>query len=172
MAQNTDPLPSWNDGKAKQSIINFVTKVTKQGALHFVPPEERIATFDINGMLWTEQPMYFQLLFALDRVKALAPLHPEWKDKEPFASLLRGEVKGSLAGGEPAIVKIVMETHVGMTTDEFEKIVKNWLSTAKHPTKKLHYTALVYQPMLEVLTYLDDGACHQLTDWMLRDMDA
>ena len=154
MAQNTDPLPSWNDGKAKQSIIDFVTKVTKQVSPDFVPPEERIATFDNDGTLWPEQPMYFQLLFALDRVEALAPSHPEWKDKEPFASILKGDVKGVLAGGEPTIVKIVMETHAGMTTDEFEKIVEDWLSTAKHPTTKRHYTEMVYQPMLEVLVYL------------------
>ncbi len=154
MARNSDPLPSWNDGKAKQSIIDFVTKVTRQGSPDFVPPEERIATFDNDGTLWPEQPMYFQLLFALDRVEALAPSHPEWKDKEPFASILKGDVKGVLAGGEPAIVKIVMETHAGMTTDEFEKIVEEWLSTAKHPTTKRHYTEMVYQPMLEVLAYL------------------
>ena len=98
-----DPLPSWNDGMAKQSIVHFVAKVTKEGGPDFVPPAERIATFDNDGTLWAEQPLPFQFLFALDRVKALAPQHPEWKDKEPFASLLKGNLKGALAGGEKAI---------------------------------------------------------------------
>ena len=115
-AQAADPLPSWNDGKAKQSIIDFVTKV---GSPEFVLPAERIATFDNDGTLWAEHPMYFQLLFALDRVKALAPQHPEWKEQEPFASLLKGDVKGALAGGQHAILEIVMATHAGMTTEEF-----------------------------------------------------
>ena len=149
-----DPLPSWNDGAVKQSIVEFVTKVTKEGSPDFVPPAERIATFDNDGTLWAEQPMYFQLLFALDRVKALAPKHPEWKDKEPFASLLRGDVKGALAGGERAMLDIVMTTHAGMTTEEFEKIVTDWIATAKHPVTKRPYTAMVYQPMLELLAYL------------------
>ena len=153
-AQTVDSLPSWNDGKAKQSIIAFVAKVTKEGSPDFVPPAERIATFDNDGTLWAEQTMYFQLLFALDRVKALAPQHPEWKDKEPFASLLKGDVKGALAGGEHAILEIVMATHAGMTTEDFEKIVKDWIATAKHPTTKRPYTEMVYQPMLELLAYL------------------
>ena len=153
-AQTADPLPSWNDGKAKQSIIAFVAKVEREGSPGFVPPDERIATFDNDGTLWAEQPMYFQLLFALDRVKVLAPQHPEWKDKEPFASLLKGDVKAALAGGEHAILEIVMATHAGMTTEEFEKVVKDWLATAKHPTTKRPYTEMVYQPMLEVLAYL------------------
>ena len=153
-AQTRDPLPSWNDGKAKQSIIAFVVQVTKAGSPEFVPPAERIAVFDNDGTLWAEQPMYTQLLFALDRVKVLAPQHPEWKDKEPFASLLKGDVKGALAGGEHAILEIVMATHAGNTTDEFEKVVKDWISTAKHPTTKRPYTEMVYQPMLEVLAYL------------------
>ncbi len=149
-----DPLPSWNDGAAKKSIVDFVAKVTKKGSPDFVPPAERIATFDNDGTLWAEQPMYFQLLFALDRVKALAPQHPEWKDKEPFASLLKGDVKGALAGGERAMVEIVMATHAGMTTEEFEKIVKDWIATARHPKFKRPYTEMVYQPMLELLAYL------------------
>ena len=153
-AQAADPLPSWNDGKAKQSIIEFVAKVTKPGSPGFVPPAERIATFDNDGTLWAEQPMYFQLLFALDRVKALAPQHPEWKDKEPFSSLLKGDVKDALAGGEQSILEIGMATHAGMTTEEFEKIVKDWIATAKHPTTKRPYTEMIYQPMLEVLAYL------------------
>jgi phosphoserine phosphatase len=149
-----DPLSSWNDGKAKQSVVAFVEKVTKEGSPDFVPATERIATFDNDGTLWAEQPMYFQLLFALDRVKTLAPQHPEWKDKEPFASLLKGDVKGALAGGEPAIFQIVMATHAGMTTEEFEKIVKDWIATARHPKTKKPYTEMVYQPMLELLAYL------------------
>jgi len=119
IAQTADPLPSWNDGKAKQSIIEFVAKVTKEDSSDFVPPGERIATFDNDGTLWAEQPLYVQLLFALDRVKALAPQHPEWKEQEPFASLLKGDVKGALAGGQHAILEIVMATHAGMTTEEF-----------------------------------------------------
>jgi len=149
-----DPLPSWNDGPAKQSIVAFVVTVTKEGAPDFVPPAERIAVFDNDGTLWAEQPMYFQLLFALDRVKVLAPQHPEWKTKQPFASLLKGDVKGALAGGEPAIFKIVMATHADMTTDEFEKIVRDWIATAKHPVSKRLYTQMVYQPMLELLDFL------------------
>jgi phosphoserine phosphatase len=154
IAQTADPLSSWNDGKAKQSIIEFVAKVTTKGAPDFVPPPERIAVFDNDGTLWPEQPMYFQLFFAIDLVKALAPKHPEWKDKEPFASLLTGDVKAALAGGEHAILEIVMATHAGVTTAEFEKIVKDWIATAKHPTAKRPYTEMVYQPMLEVLAYL------------------
>jgi hypothetical protein len=154
IAQAADPLPSWNDGAAKQSIVKFVERVTKAGLPDFMPPSERIATFDNDGTLWAEQPMYFQFLFALDRVKALAPQHPEWKDKEPFASLLKGDVRGALAGGERAMLEIVMTTHAGMITEEFEKIVKGWLATARHPKFKRSYTECVYQPMLELLAYL------------------
>ena len=154
VARADDPLPSWNDGKAKQSITEFVTKVTKEGSSDFVPPEQRIATFDNDGTLWCEQPMYFQLFFALDRVKTLAPQHPEWKTKEPFASLLKGDVKGALAGGEHAILEIIVATHAGMTTAEFEKIVADWIATAKHPKFKRPYTECIYQPMVELLAYL------------------
>jgi hypothetical protein len=149
-----DHLSSWNDTAAKKAIVTFVEQVTKEGSPTFVPEPERIATFDNDGTLWAEQPMYFQLLFALDRVKALAPQHPEWKDKEPFASLLKGDVKGALAGGEAAIGQIVMATHAGMTTAEFDEIVKGWVATAKHPVTKRPYTDMVYQPMLELLAYL------------------
>jgi phosphoglycolate phosphatase-like HAD superfamily hydrolase len=149
-----DPLQSWNDGAAKQSILAFVEQVTTSGAPAFVPPEERIATFDNDGTLWSEQPLYFQLFFALDRVKELAPQHPEWKEKEPFASLLKGDFKAALAGGEKAILEIVMATHAGMTTEEFEKIVKDWTATAKHPKTGRLFTEMVFQPMLELLTYL------------------
>ncbi len=154
IAHAEDPLPSWNDGKAKQSIVAFVEKVTKEGSSDFVPPEERIATFDNDGTLWCEQPLYFQLLFALDRVKALAPQHPEWKTQEPFASLLKGDVKGALAGGERTMLEIIIVTHAGMTTADFEQIVKDWITTAKHPKFKRPYTECVYQPMVELLAYL------------------
>ena len=149
-----DPLPSWNDGPAKQAIIDFVAKVTKEGSSDFVPPAERIATFDNDGTLWCEQPMYVQFFFAIDRVKVLAPQHPEWKDKEPFASLLKDDLKAVLAGGERAMLEIVMATHAGMTTGEFEQIVKDWAATAKHPKFKHLSTECVYQPMLELLAYL------------------
>jgi hypothetical protein len=149
-----DPLPSWNEGATKKAIVEFVGKVTQEGAPSFVAPAERIATFDNDGTLWAEQPMYFQLLFALDRVKALAPQHPEWKTKEPFASLLKGDVSKALAGGERAIAEIVMATHTGMTTEEFERIVKDWIATAKHPKTGRLLTEMVYQPMLELLAYL------------------
>jgi len=153
-SQASGPLHSWNDGKAKQSIIEFVAKVTKEGSPDFVHVPERIAVFDNDGTLWAEQPMYFQFFFALDRVRALAPQHPEWKDNEPFASLLKGDMKGALAGGDRALLEIVMATHTGMTSEEFEKIVKDWVATAKHPTTKRPYTEMVYQPMLELLAYL------------------
>jgi hypothetical protein len=149
-----DPLPSWNDGPAKQSIVEFVAKVTKESSPDFVPAVERIATFDNDGTLWCEQPMYFQLFFALDRVKALAPQHPEWKTKEPFASLLKGDLKGALAGGERAMLEIIVATHAGMTTAAFEQIVKDWIATAKHPKFKRPYTECIYQPMIELLAYL------------------
>ena len=150
----TDPLPSWNDTATKKAIVTFVERVTKQGSPDLVPEAARIATFDNDGTLWAEQPIYFQLAFALDRVKALAPLHPEWKDKEPFASLLKGDLKGALAGGQAAIFEIVTVTHSGMTTEEFENIVRDWIATAKHPKTGKLYTEMVYQPMLELLAYL------------------
>jgi phosphoserine phosphatase len=153
-ARADDPLPSWNDGPAKQSIIAFVEKVTKAGSPDFVPVAERIATFDNDGTLWCEKPLPVQLYFALDRVKALAPQHPEWKDKEPFASLLKGDLKTAAAGGEHALLELMMTTHTGMTTAEFEQIVKDWIATAKHPTTGKLFTEMTYQPMLEVLAYL------------------
>jgi phosphoglycolate phosphatase-like HAD superfamily hydrolase len=150
----TEPLSSWNDTATKKAIVTFVERVTQQGSPDLVPPPERIATFDNDGTLWAEQPIYFQLAFALDRVKPLAALHPEWKDKEPFASLLKGDLKGALAGGEAAIFEIITVTHSGMTTDEFEKIVRDWITTAKHPVTGRLYAEMVYQPMLELLAYL------------------
>jgi len=154
LAETTDPLPSWNAGKSKQSIIEFVSRVTDKSAADFVAPAERIAVFDNDGTLWAEQPMYAQLFFALDRLKALAPQHPEWQDKEPFASLLKGDIESALAGGEKAALDIIMATHAGMTTAEFEQIVTTWISTARHPSTKRLYTEMVYQPMLELLSYL------------------
>jgi len=149
-----DPLPSWNDGKTKQSIVDFVAKVTKDGSPDFVPPADRIATFDNDGTLWSEQPVPVQLYFVLDRVKALAPQHPEWNTKEPFASILKGDAKSALAGGERALLELVMATHTGMTTDEFAQIVKQWITTAKHPKTGRLFTDMTYQPMLELLAYL------------------
>src|SRR5271155_3264789 len=149
-----DALPSWNDTAPKRNIEAFVERVTKQGSPDFVPIPERIAVFDNDGTLWAEQPMYFQLLFAIDTVKALAPQHPEWKENEPFASLLKGDVKEALSGGEPAIMQIVMATHGGITTDEFDRAVREWLATARHPKTGRPYTEMVYQPMLELLAYL------------------
>jgi len=153
-ARAQDPLQLWNDTAPKKAIITFVEKVTREGSPDFVPPNERIATFDNDGTLWAEQPMYFQMMFALDRVKALAPQHPEWKTKEPFASLLRGDLKTALAGGDHAIMEIVMATHSGITAEEFEKIVKDWIATAKHPKTGRYYNEMIYQPMAELLAYL------------------
>jgi len=149
-----DPLPSWNDGAVKNNILSFVEKVTNEGGAEFVPPAERIAVFDNDGTLWAEQPIYFQVQFALDRVKALAPKHPEWKDKQPFKALLEGDKKGFVAGGAKALADVVAVSHSGMTTEEFETIVNDWLATAKHPRFKRPYNAIIYQPMLELLVYL------------------
>ncbi|MGA9084629.1 MAG: HAD family hydrolase, partial [Pseudolabrys sp.] len=149
-----DPLPSWNDGKAKQSILDFVAAVTREGSPDLVPAPQRVATFDNDGTLWVEQPMYTQLAFALDRVKALTPLHPEWANQQPFKAVLDGDMKALAAAGEHGLVELVMASHSGMTTEEFERIVKDWISTARHPRFKRPYTELVYQPMLEVLAYL------------------
>jgi len=151
---SADALPSWNDGKAKQSIVDFVAEVTKEGAPDFVQPGERIAVFDNDGTLWAEQPLYFQFPFAIDRVKALAAQHPEWNQKEPFASLIKGDLEGALAGGEHSLMEIVVATHAGLTTEEFERVVKDWLATAKHPKTGRLLTEMSYQPMVELLAYL------------------
>jgi hypothetical protein len=153
-ASAAEPLPSWNDGAARQRIVDFVAKVTDPTSASYVPPAERIAVFDNDGTLWSEQPVYVQLAFALDRVKALAPQHPDWQTREPFASLLKGDVSSALAGGEHAIAEIIMATHAGTTTDEFAAIVRDWLATARHPKTGRPYTRMVYQPMLELLDYL------------------
>lgn len=149
-----DPLPSWNDGPPKTAITTFVEKVTKEGGSDFVPVSERIATFDNDGTLWCEQPMYVQMAFVLDRVRALADKHPEWKDRQPFKAVLEADLKSLAAAGEKALVELLMVTHAGMTTDEFETIVLDWLKTAKHPKFQRPYTECVYQPMLELLAYL------------------
>jgi phosphoserine phosphatase len=154
IAQATDPLPSWNDGKAKQSIVAFVEKVTTPGSPDFVPAAERIATFDNDGTLWPSHPMYTQLAFALDRIKALAPQHPEWKSKQPFKAVLDNDLKALGAAGEKGMVELVMASHAGMSTAEFEAIVTDRLDKARHPRFKRRYTELAYQPMLELLTYL------------------
>jgi phosphoserine phosphatase len=148
------PLPSWNDGAARRAIVSFVERVTKDGGPDYVPPAERIAVFDNDGTLWSEQPMYVQLAFAIDRVKALAPSHPGWRTKEPFASVLKGDLKAALAGGEHALLELVMATHAGITSEEFERIVQDWMATARHPKTGRLYTEMVYQPMLELLAYL------------------
>jgi len=149
-----DPLPSWNDTASKKSLIAFVERVTKTGSPDFVPAPERIATFDNDGTLWAEQPMYFQFLFAIDRAKALAPQHPEWQTNEPFASVIKGDMKGLAAAGVKGMLELTEATHSGLTTEEFDQAVKDWLATAKHPKSGRRYTEMVYQPMLEVLTYL------------------
>jgi len=149
-----DPLPSWNDGSVKKAVVDFVARVTTEGGPDFVAPAERIATFDNDGTLWAEQPIYFQFQFAMDRVKALAPQHPEWKKKQPFKALLEGDKKTFAAGGEKALLEVLAVSHTGMTTEEFDTIVKDWLATAKHPRFKRPYTELVYQPMLQLLDYL------------------
>jgi phosphoglycolate phosphatase-like HAD superfamily hydrolase len=149
-----DPLPSWNEGPVKKTITDYVSGVTTEGSPDFVPPAERIAVFDNDGTLWAEQPIYFQVQFALDRVKALAPQHPEWKKKQPFKALLEGDRKALAAGGEKALLSVLALSHSGMTTEEFEGTVKDWLGTATHPRFKRPYNELVYQPMLELLAYL------------------
>ena len=153
-ANAADPLPSWNKGPTKQSILQFVQRVTTQGGADYVPPEERIATFDNDGTLWSEQPLYFQLAFAMDRVKVLAAQHPEWKDQMPFKAVLEHDMTALAASGKKGLLQLVMASHAGMTTAEFEKIVKDWLATSQHPRFKRPFTDLVYQPMLELLEYL------------------
>ncbi len=149
-----DPLPSWNESPAKHSIIAFVEQVTTPSSPDFVPVPARIAVFDNDGTLWGEKPLPVQLYFALDRVKALNAQHPEWKTKEPFAAFLKGDLKNAAAGGEHALMGLIMATHTGNTTVEFEQIVTDWIATARHPQTGKRYTEMVYQPMLEVLAYL------------------
>jgi phosphoserine phosphatase len=152
--KGADKLASWNDGAAKQSILDFVRRVTTEGSPDFVPVPERIATFDNDGTLWCEQPLPVQFYFVVDRVRALAPQHPEWKTSEPFASLLKGDLKTALAGGERALLELATATHAGMTTVEFEQIVNDWIATAEHPKTGKLFTEMIYQPMFELLEYL------------------
>lgn len=152
-----DALPSWNDGPAKQAITSFVTKTTTKGSPDFIAPDQRIAVFDNDGTLWTEQPMYFQLFFVLDQVKALSPKHPEWKTTEPFKSALAGDMKGVAATGQKGLMELLAVTHAGMTSDEFRDRVNQWMATARHPKTNRHFSEMVYQPMLELLAYLRDN---------------
>jgi hypothetical protein len=153
-SETDDPLPSWNDGSPKSAIVSFVERVTSEGSRDFVPAPERIAVFDNDGTLWAEQPLYFQLLFVIDRVKALAPQHPEWQSQEPFSALLAGDMERVTAAGEQALMQMLAATHTGMTTEEFAATVTDWIATARHPTTGKLYTEMVYQPMLELLAYL------------------
>ena len=156
--QAVDPLPSWNEGAAKQSVVTFVRATTDEGSPTFVPPAERIATFDNDGTLWVEQPMYTQVVFAFDRVKALAPSHPDWKTKEPFRSVLLGDRETMARFTSTEFEQVFAETHGGITIEAFQALAKQWLATARHPRFKRPYTELVYQPMLEVLRYLARAA--------------
>ena len=149
-----DALPSWNEGPAKTAIVDFVSRVTDEGSSDYVEPAKRIAVFDNDGTLWAEQPIYFQFQFAVDRIRALAHQHPEWKDKQPFKGLLEGDLKALVAEGEKGLLEIMAATHAGMTTEEFTEIVADWVEAARHPRFNRPYTALVYQPMLELLAYL------------------
>jgi phosphoglycolate phosphatase-like HAD superfamily hydrolase len=153
-SQSPDPLPSWNDGAVKKSITDFVSRVTTQGGADFVPAEQRIATFDNDGTLWCEQPIYFQVAFSFDRIKAMAPRHPEWRTRQPFKAILDRDIKALAASGEKGLMQIAAATHAGMTTDEFSKEVLDWTASARHPRFHRPYTEIVYQPMLELLAYL------------------
>ncbi len=153
-SQSRDPLPSWNEGAVKKSITDFVGRVTTQGGADFVPAEQRIATFDNDGTLWCEQPVYFQVQFAFDRVKAMAPQHPEWKTRQPFKGMLERDMKALAASGEKGLLEIMAASHTGVTVEEFHNIVLGWLASARHPRFNRPYTDLVYQPMLELLAYL------------------
>jgi phosphoglycolate phosphatase-like HAD superfamily hydrolase len=154
LARAEDPLPSWKDSASRRAVMDFAQSVTDPQKKAFVHPEDRIAVFDNDGTLWAEQPMYVQLAFALDRVKALAPQHPQWQTTEPFKSALSGDLKNLAVGGHQALIDLVMATHAGMTTDEFARTVNDWLAAARHPRFKRPYTEVVYQPMLELLQYL------------------
>ncbi|MGF6157383.1 hypothetical protein M2267_002642 [Ensifer sp. KUDG1] len=154
---SADDLPSWKDGATKQAIVDFVSQVSTEGSRGYVAPTERVAVFDNDGTLWGEHPMYVQLAFALDRVESLTPKHPEWKDVEPFRSVLAGDVAGLAASGEKGLVELVASTHAGMTSDEFAKVAGDWIASAKHPKTGAPYTSMVYQPMLELISYLKEN---------------
>jgi phosphoglycolate phosphatase-like HAD superfamily hydrolase len=157
VAQTPNEMPSWNVGTARQAIISFVNSVTDEGSADYVPPAHRIAVFDNDGTLWAEQPFYFQLAYAVDRINALAPQHPEWKTEDPFKSVLAGDMETALAGGTHAILQLVMASHAGITGGEFEATVRDWLRTARHPNTGRPYTGMIYQPMLELLDYLREN---------------
>lgn len=148
-----DPLSSWNAGPAKKSIIDFVETTTSEGSF-FIPKKDRIVVFDNDGTLWSEQPMYFQFYFAMDRVRKMAPEHPEWKNKQPFKAVLENDLNALKSTGIEGLLTMLMTTHAGMTTEEFQKIAKNWIDTAQHPKTGKHFKEMVYQPMLELLDYL------------------
>ncbi|MCO1334763.1 haloacid dehalogenase-like hydrolase [Microbulbifer sp. OS29] len=148
------PLPSWRDDGAKARIVEFVKQVTREGSDSFVPPGERIAVFDNDGTLWSEKPMYFQMLYTADQVKRLFPEHPEWKTQQPFASILNGNLLSLLAQGSPGLEKMLTATHAGMSTDEFQRSVAHWIASAKNPVTGMFYRKMVFQPMLELLVYL------------------
>ena len=152
--QTSDPLPSWNAGKSKQAIIDFVIQTTTEGNIDFIPVADRIAVFDNDGTLWSEQPYYFQLQFALDRIKEIAPQHPEWNKNPLLTAVVSSDLKTVLGSGEKGLMEIVMASHTGMTTSEFENIVKEWINKARHPKTNKLYKEMVYQPMLELLDYL------------------
>lgn len=154
---NIDPLPSWNDTQTKQSIIQYVEQTTTADSEQFIPVKDRIATFDNDGTLWGEKPIYFQLYYAIDQVKAQADQHPEWKTEEPFASVLRGDMEGVKKAGVEGVLALVNATHSGMNTEEFDVSVKAWLKTARHPDSKRPFNEMIYQPMVELLHYLQDN---------------
>jgi phosphoserine phosphatase len=160
VSNTQDPLPSWNDGSTKKAILEFVAAVTDENGKDFFKPAERIATFDNDGTLWVEQPIYTQVTFIFDRVKELAPQHPEWKTTQPFKALLEDDMKTVAASGEKGILQMAMVTHAGMTADEFTAIASNWIKTAKHPRFKRLYTECVYQPQLELMSYLRASGFH------------
>jgi len=151
---HADPLPSWNEGVNKQAIISFVERTTRADSPDYVVPAKRIATFDNDGCLWSEQPLYFQLIFIIDQIKTLAPQHPEWKNTEPFASILKGDTKKALSGGKKALMELAIATHANISTEEFDQSVSKWLATARHPKTGRPYNQMVFQPMLELLAYL------------------
>ena len=154
ITEAVDPLPSWNDSASKQAIISYVVDVTNTESENFIPIADRISTFDNDGNLWGEQPAYFQLFFAIDRVKAMAPEHPEWKNQQPFKAILENDMSALAKQGMKGLMELIMTTHAGMTTDEFTAIVKDWVKTAKHPTKNVGFDKMIYQPMVELLQYL------------------
>ncbi|GLT13695.1 HAD family hydrolase [Vibrio algivorus] len=152
-----DPLPSWNNTDIKKQIVEYVSTVTQEGNEHFIPVSDRIATFDNDGTLWGEKPVYFQIYFAIDQIKAQAKNHPEWKTEEPFASAIKGDIEGISKSGMEGIAKLILTSHSGMTTQEFEATVKEWIKTARHPVTKRPFNKMIYQPMVELLSYLQDN---------------